>query len=197
MTRSAAGRAMPVIRCLAVVLPLAVSLGGCVTDPRVQAFSSVTTSPAPATDGDLGTLTYRAVDLMMAGAPQVTDATKLVVASVANAEKLDASTPLGNIVADMIRGRLAQTGHTTAEMRLRSSVRLQKDGGEFLLSRDRRALMPAPDAAAIVTGTYAVGFEKVYVSLKLVSAGDARILSAADFVVPRRETDGLLGERPR
>jgi hypothetical protein len=178
-------------------LPLALALGGCVTDPPVQAFGSVTTGPSPAADGDLGTLTYRAVDLMLAGAPQVTDATPLVVASVANAEKLDVSAPLGNIVADMIRSRLAQTGHSTAEMRLRSSVRLQKDGGEFLLSRDRRALMPAPDAAAIVTGTYAVGFEKVYVSLKLVSAGNAGILAAADFVVPRRETEGLLGEPPR
>ena len=99
---------------------------------------------------------------------------------------------MGNIVADMIRTRLAQKGHSTSEFRLRSAMSFNRGDGEYLLSRNRRSLMAAPHASAVVTGTYAVSFDKVYVSLKLVSAGDARILSGADFVVPLREVDGLL-----
>ena len=64
--------------------------------------------------------------------------------------------------------------------------------GEFLLSRNRKALMTMPNAAAVVTGTYAVSYDKVYVSLKLVAVGDARVISGADFVVPLRDVDGLL-----
>ena len=52
--------------------------------------------------------------------------------------------------------------------------------------------MPPPNAAAMVTGTYAVGFEKVYVSLKLVSASDAHIISGADFAVPLLDVVGLI-----
>jgi hypothetical protein len=36
-----------------------------------------------------------------------------------------------------------------------------------MLSRNRRALMPNPSASAVVTGTYAVDTDSLYVSLKL------------------------------
>jgi FlgO protein len=94
----------------------------------------------------------------------------------------------------MVRMRLVQDGHTTAEMRLRSAVSFDKKQGEFLLSRNRRALMPPPNAAAIVTGTYAANFAKVYVSLKLISASDAHIMAGADFAVPLLDVVGLLPE---
>ncbi|HBK06732.1 MAG TPA: hypothetical protein DDZ81_12820 [Acetobacteraceae bacterium] len=178
------------LRHILLVLPLTVT--GCLTDPNMLAESSVGMGASPYANGDLGTLTYRAVDIMLAGAPQVASATPLVVASIANTEKLDSSSPLGNIVADMIRTRLAQTGHSASEMRLRGSVSLGKGTGEFLLSRNRNVLMPAPPAAAVVAGTYAASFEKVYVSLKLISTDDSRILSGADFVVPRADLEGLL-----
>ena len=87
-----------------------------------------------------------------------------------------------------------QDGHVTTEMRLRNAVSFNSKQGEFLLSRNRRALVPPPQAAAVVTGTYAVGYDRVYVSLKLISATDARIISAADFVVPALDVVGLLPE---
>jgi hypothetical protein len=119
----------------------------------------------------------------------------LVVASLTDAQNLDSSSGLGNIVADMIRTRLAQTGHETPEVRLRSSMSLRRGDGEFMLSRNRGTLMPAPSGAAIVTGTYAMSYEKVYVSIKLISASDSRIVSGADFVVPLRDVLGLIPER--
>ena len=129
---------------------------------------------------------------MLAGAPEVTAATPLIVASISDAQNLDTTTPLGNIMADLIRTRIVQDGRSVSEIRLRSAIGFSNGEGEFLLSRNRRALMPPHNAAAVVTGTYAASYNSVYVSIKLVSATDARIISGADFVVSLRDAGGLL-----
>jgi hypothetical protein len=77
-------------------------------------------------------------------------------------------------------------------MRLRSGVRLAAGEGDFALSRNRHALAPPPRAAAVLTGTYAVSYERVYLSLRLVASADSHIISGADFVVPLNEVAGLL-----
>lgn len=180
------------IRRLAIVMPICLTAAGCIPDPDQAATSSITPTIPVDQQNDLSTLTYRAVDLILATAPEVTANTPLVVASLSNARNLERSSALGNIVADMIRTRLAQTGHKTSEVRLRSAMSLRKGDGEFLLSRNRNALMFAPTAAAVVTGTYATSYEKVYVSLKLISTTDAHIIAGADFVVPLGDVLGLI-----
>jgi hypothetical protein len=180
------------LRQFAMMLPLGLAIAGCAHDTTAPAISSVTLGASPYGRGELGTLTYRATDLMLAGAPEVTPVTPLIVASISDARNLDRSSALGNIVSDLIRTRLVQDGHAVREIRLRSAVGFSRGEGEFLLSRNRRALMAPPNAAGIVTGTYAVGSDSLYVSLKLVSASDARIISAADFVVPLGDVWGML-----
>jgi hypothetical protein len=175
---------------IAIILVLAMT--GCAADPQVPANSTVTAGASAYIRGDLATLAYRAVDLLLAGSPDAQEDTPLVVASIANIKDLGTSSPLGNIVADMVRTRLVQDGHVTTDMRLRNAVSFSSKDGEFLLSRNRRSLVPPPHAAAVVTGTYAIGYDKVYVSLKLISATDARIISAADFVVPSQDVAGLV-----
>jgi TolB-like protein len=177
-------------RTLAIALPLA--FAGCANDSPTDATSSVTIGATASVDGNLATLAYRSVDLLLAGAPDVTRTTPLIVSSISDADHVERSSRFGNILADMIRTRLAQDGHSAAEIRLRERVSFNRGEGEFLLSRDRRALMRPPFAAAIVTGTYAASFESVYVSIKLVSATDAHILSGADFVLPLAAVSGLL-----
>ncbi len=162
------------------------------TDPQHLGGSSVAAGSSPYERGDLGSLTYRAVDLLLAAARNVRMDSPLIVVSIADARNLGTSSPLGNIVADMIRSRIAQDGFTASEFRLRNGVSLSKGEGEFLLSRNRRALMAAPNASAIVTGTYAASYEKAYVSLKLIAATDAHIMAGADFVVPLKDVSGLI-----
>ena len=176
----------------AFVGTIGLALAGCATDPQVPGSSSVTLGSSPYVRGDLGTLTYRAVDLMLASAHEVTPDTPLIVASVSDAEKMETSSGLGNIMSDMIRTRIVQDGHTASEIRLRNAINFNKGQGEFMLSRNRRALMPAPSAAAVVTGTYTADWDTLYVSLKLVSASDAHIISGADFVVPLQRVWKLL-----
>lgn len=184
------------LRRFVLAVPAILTLAGCVTDPNRLAASSNTIHDSVMSPPDLGTLTYRAVDLVLAQAPEVSDTTPLVVSSIADERDLGRSSPFGNIVADMIRDRLAQTGHTTSEVRMRAALQMKPDDGEFALSRNRAAVKAPPVAAALFTGTYAVGYQSVYVSIRLISASDSRILAGADFVVPRADIGGMLRRRP-
>ncbi|HEX2941472.1 MAG TPA: FlgO family outer membrane protein [Rhodopila sp.] len=138
--------------------------------------------------------TYTAVDSMLDRAPELLgNKGPLVVGSVEDIRDVNSSTPFGNIISEMVRTRLVQHGLRVTEMRVRSSVLLERASGELLLSRDKRALLPAPAAAEIVTGTYAVGSGKVYVSLKIINPSDGHIRAAADFVTDRTlDVDQLL-----
>jgi TolB-like protein len=135
---------------------------------------------------------------MLDGAPELlTNKGPMVVGSVEDIHDVNTSTPFGNIISEMIRTRLVQRGLRVMDLRVRSSVLLERTSGEMLLSRDKRSLLPPPVAADIVTGTYAVGSGKVYVSLKIISANDARIEAAADFVAERTfDVDQLLLHGP-
>jgi TolB-like protein len=182
------------LRQFGLALPMTLAIAGCATDSGSEATSSVTIGASAYAIGDLSTLAYRAVDLILAAAPEVTGSTPIVVSSITDTQAINRGSAFGNILSDMIRTRLVQDGHTASEIRLRNTVSFHGDEGEFLLSRNRRALMRAPYAAAVVTGTYAASFDRVYVSIKLVSANDTHIISAADFVVPIEGLAGLMSQ---
>src|SRR5579859_4956414 len=122
------------MRRFAVTLPLGLALAGCMNDPQGPAYSSVTVGAMPDVRGDLGILTYRAVDMLLANAPTVTASTPLVVASVSDALHVDTTSELGNIISDMVRTRLVQAGHNATEIRLRREIGFNHKEGEFLLS---------------------------------------------------------------
>ena len=132
--------------------------------------------------------TYQAVDRLLQATPQLTPDVPVVVSSITDAQRIDQSSRFGNIVADLVRSRLAQEHVAVSEPRLRSAMLLKTNEGEMMLARDSRAIVPGPLYSLILTGTYAAADSRVYVALKLVSVYDARILSAVDFVV-RRDND--------
>lgn len=157
------------------------------------AESSIMQGSAPLA-GRLDASTYRAVDLMLDEAPELLTARgQVVVATIADIQDVNSSTPFGNEISEMVRSRLVQRGVPVTDMRLRTSVKLDRTNGELLLSRDRRALLPPPVATNIVSGTYAVGSSRVYVSLRVIGAADGHLVSAADFVTDRTlDVDQLL-----
>lgn len=175
-----------ILRGLAVILPLTLAVVGCGND------NSAAPGRTAYITGDLGTLTYRAVDQIVVAAPGIARDTPLVVTSLSDVQNLDRSSALGNIVADMVRTRLVQDGYATSEIRLRNAVSLQKNEGEFLLSRMPKAILAPQNVAAILTGTYTTTFQKVYISLKFISVSDGRIIAGVDYVVPYEEVSELL-----
>ena len=88
------------------------------------------------------------------------------------------------------------TPKSRSSTRLRNAVLFNRRNGEIALSRNVGAVIKPVNAAVIVTGTYGTSYTTVYVSLKMVSVADGRILAGADFVVPRgAELDGLIRRR--
>lgn len=138
------------------------------------------------TPTDLASVTYRAVDEMLSQNTSLAPpGGPIAVGSIADIQDVNRTTPLGNAIAELVRSRLVQRHFDVADLRVRSQVELDRAQGELMLSRDRRAVRPPPAAAEIVSGTYAVGSGTVYVSLKIIAAGDARIMAGADFMLPR------------
>jgi hypothetical protein len=176
---------------LAAGLAIALPLAGCETGSS-SANSSVSAGFRPDERGALGTLTYRAVDKLVAEVPDLALGRSVVVGSILDVQRVDKSLPFGSLVADLARSRLVQKGVLVSEMRLRTAVLLDKKQGAVTLSNDRASVVPPPSAAAILTGTFAASDETIFVSLKLVAVSDARIVGAVDFVVPRRGSEVLL-----
>jgi hypothetical protein len=181
----------------AALFALALPLGACgLNDADPGARSSANEQSHPGRASDIGTLTYRAVDLMLAETAALPAGTPMVVATVSSVEDLNKADPLGNMVSDLVRTRLVQAGANVSEMRLRNAILFQRWQGEIALSRNVGALVRPGNAAVVVTGTYAAGYTRVYVSLKMVSVSDGRIIAGADYVVPRGgDVEGLLRRR--
>lgn len=138
------------------------------------------------TPTDLRSRVYGTIDDMLSqNALLAATRGPLVVGSIADIQDVNRTTPLGNAIAELVRSRLVQKQFTVTDLRLRSQVLLDRAQGELTLSRDRRAVLPPPSTAEIVSGTYAVGYGTVYVSLRVTTAGDAHIMAAGDFTLPR------------
>jgi FlgO protein len=143
-------------------------------------------------------LTYAAIDkITFCARDVVSERVPITVSSITDSQHLDQSSAFGNMVADFARARLAENHMTVSEPRLRSGLWMRVDQGEMFLSRDKDTLtQPHPLYAAVLTGTYGVGANHVFVSLKLIRADNTQLLSAADFVLTRYGDVEALLSRP-
>ena len=89
-------------------------------------------------------------------------------------------------LGDIVGSRLSQQGFTVVDIRTRQdSIFIQEQGGEFVLSRDVRALSKANNAACVVAGTFGRLGKSTVVSVRMIRASDNVILSSADGVLVR------------
>jgi TolB-like protein len=108
----------------------------------------------------------------------------ILVATLANVSFLERSSPFGRIISEQLVSRIAQMGRSVVEMKLRGSVFVQNNNGEFLLTREVRELASSQNAGAVLVGTYAESGRFVFVSLKLVNPADSLVLSSYDYTLP-------------
>lgn len=72
-------------------------------------------------------------------------------------------------------------------------IRQSFDNWSTLSHDPSRLTVPHPPYATVLTGTYGVDANNVFVSLKLIRTDNAQVLSIADFVLPRYgDVDTLL-----
>lgn len=108
---------------------------------------------------------------------------RLLITSMAPVTDLGSTTSFGLLIGEQVGSRMAQAGFDVIEARLRSGL-IVNTSGEFILSRDIRDLARGHRAAAVVTGTYAVAEENVYVTLRAVALDDNKVLAAETYTLP-------------
>jgi len=185
------------ILCLSI-LGVLVTLSACGnyqkrSDARIAA-SNVTGFMGRAnsdyTDNDLARETYVTVDRildqtnMLEGTP-----IPVIVATIANIDKMEKTDTFGRVVSEQVSSRLAQRGLTISELKLRKSVNIKQgikdrtEGGEFMLSRDIDDIRTEYKVGYVLTGTYGVAGDEVMVNLKMLDIQSGHIVGASDFSV--------------
>ena len=105
----------------------------------------------------------------------------IIVASFVNINNLEESSTLGRMLSETISSRFSQMGYKVIELKLRKkSIYMEKEKGEFLLSRDMRVVTNKYNAAAIVAGTYGESSSSIFVSAKIINPVDNFVLSSTD-----------------
>lgn len=136
---------------------------------------------------------YAAVDKLMATPAIVIDMkVPMLVATVVNIDSMTQSSRFGRLISEQIATRLTQLGFNVMEMKLRSNVYITEGTGELLLSRDVRDLSKTYNAQVVVVGNYAIAAGYAYLTLKVVSATDNRVVGAVNYVLPLTENNRAL-----
>lgn len=155
-------------------------------------------------DFNLQKKNHRAAKFLIKGANErLALDTPIVVATVSNLNELETSSDLGRVISDHIMTYMVREGYNNvSEIRLRRSLYLremdERASGEFLLSRDARAIAETRQAGAAVTGTYAVARNEVLVSLRLIEVVSGKVLSSYDYRIPiDSDIERLLADEER
>ncbi|MCS2609043.1 FlgO family outer membrane protein [Halomonas dongshanensis] len=157
-----------------LVLALLLSTVGCATQA----------SPPLPPEPDLSELAERAAEQMIASNPDLTRYSPMIAATFVSIDNLSQSSTLGRITSEIMASALARQGMQVREVKMRDSLFIEENVGELILSRQVQRLSSQHNARSILMGTYAQGLDYVYISARVVRAGDAMVLGSADFRLP-------------
>jgi TolB-like protein len=179
-------------RILPLVLVLGALTSGCATQHQTDAHAD---NPALAvvTDSTLVNKANEGVDRLVQGlAKDEAGYPTVIVASLVSIDDLGKSSTFGRSVGEQVSARLAAHKVPVVETKLRESMLISKDGGEFLLTREAKELSASHQASVVVVGTYAETGSHVIVTLKALDAGTSRVVAGTTFAVPRGEVWNML-----
>lgn len=109
----------------------------------------------------------------------------VIVASFVNIDNMNNSSRFGRMVSEQVGSRFVQKGYQIIELKLRTNtIFIERERGEFMLSREVRDISLEHDAQAVIVGTYAEAAETVFVTAKLIRASDGVILASHDYEMP-------------
>jgi len=150
---------------LAACVPLSGALVGCA---------------APVSGDALIQLNYQAADALLHGT-RLDPRQPVLMATLVDLDDLERSSRWGRLASEHVAARLANRGVLVKELKLRQHIFMAQDSGALLLSREVKDLSLEHDAQAVVVGTYTVGGDTVYVSLKLIRPEGNTVMSAHDY----------------
>lgn len=136
-------------------------------------------------DANLVDASYAAADALLARAPWLKERREpLLATTFVDINNLEMSSGLGRVIGEQVGSRFAQQGFTVIEIKMRNNIFVAEGTGELMLSRSVREISQSHNAAAVITGTYAVARQSVYVTARLIRATDNLVLAAYDYVLP-------------
>lgn len=150
---------------LAACVPLTGALVACAT---------------PVSGDALIQLNYQAADALLQGT-RLDPRQPVLMATLVDLEDLERSSRWGRLASEHVAARLANRGVLVKELKLRQHIFMAQDSGALLLSREVKDLSLEHDAQAVVVGTYTIGGNTVYVSLKLIRPEGNTVMSAHDY----------------
>lgn len=153
--------------------------------------------PLTLKDSNLVSISYTITDRLLENVQEelVPDRT-ILVASLVDVKYMEQSSNFGRIMAECITSRLSQKGFMVVEMKLRESLYIKEQEGEFLLSRKVKDISQTHDAQAVVVGTYAKADTEVYISARIVQAVSGKIISSCDFRIPMTQNMQTMFQSP-
>ncbi|MFC7409629.1 MULTISPECIES: FlgO family outer membrane protein [Hydrogenophaga] len=161
-------------------------LSACV--PLAGALAACTT---PVSGDALIQLNYQAADALLQGT-RLDPRQPVLMATLVDLDDLERSSRWGRLASEHLAARLANRGVLVKELKLRQHIFMAQDSGALLLSREVKDLSLEHDAQAVVVGTYTVGGDTVYVSLKLIRPEGNTVMSAHDYSFPLSERNRAL-----
>mgnify|MGYP003670319523 FL=1 len=141
-------------------------------------------NPPAEPEPDLSELVHAAAEQMIASNPELTRYSPMIAATFVSIDNLSQSSTLGRISSEIMASALSRQGMEVREVKMRDSMFIEESVGELILSRQVQRLSAQHNARSILMGTYAQGLDYVYVSARVVRAGDAMVLGSADFRLP-------------
>jgi TolB-like protein len=150
--------------------------------------------PQPA---DLGDLVYLAAQRLAERAGALAKDRPIVVTTIVSINDLHQSWTFGRLASELVGDRFVQRGYLVKELAYTRALTIEPATGELVLSRDAAQVSASVNAQAVVAGTYAVGGNEIYLTLRLIRADNGDILSSADVVIPLdNNTEPLLAGPP-
>ncbi len=107
--------------------------------------------------------------------PPLSPLQPILVTTMVNNDNLDQSSSFGRSFQNNIIAGFVSRGIAVREVKLRRNTLVEIQKGEFMLTRDLRALANKQRAQAIVVGTYTIANRFMYLSVRLVSPLDQTI----------------------
>src|SRR6185503_20014452 len=167
------------------VLGLLVSFvaAGCMADSESTPMAIGPTANH-AGGGDLGQLVYLAAQTAAERAGMLSKDRPIVVATIVSIDNFNQSSRFGRLASQLISNRLTQRGYRVKDITYMRALEVRPETGELALSRDASRLSTSANAQAVVTGTYAVGGQGVYLNIRFLKPDDGEVLSSADVEIP-------------
>ncbi|MBK5939549.1 FlgO family outer membrane protein [Halochromatium roseum] len=165
---------------LLAILP-GVLLIGCLpnykTDPPVTYYQNVQPANLSAEITDAATR-------LISVKPELAQYSPMIASTFVDINNLRVSSTFGRISSELFASALSQAGVRMREVKMRDSLFVEEKLGELILTREVKRLNAAYSANSILMGTYAVGSNRVYISVRVVNTRDSMVLATADLSLP-------------